>query len=341
MRIFKRFALYVACIVLVAALLSAALIVPWLHTPTDAHDQALRARLAGQIDTLLIGQSYAMNGIVPQKLDERLGTHTYNLSGSLMPLHGQIYMVKKELSRNPVKNVLIEITPDTFTCDERTTYGNGDSYVVARLDSLSERLDYMLRCVPPEDWINVYARLLMLSARSAVNRLLGRTERIDEGNRGFSPLKAEDVTLSPERARAWKQGMSIFHAPREENIRAFEELIALCQQADCQVALIYTPVSHGKVWQLYDQDDFHRWALELAGAYGVPLFDFNLLKSRYELFSDENSFSDENHLSREGAQAFSEVMADVLCRARAGEDVSGLFYPSYQEAIRNSVYRGS
>ena len=37
-----------------------------------------------------------------------------------------------------------------------------------------------------------------------------------------------------------------------------------------------------------------------------------------ELFSDEGSFSDENHLSREGAEAFTEIMADVLCRYRAG-----------------------
>lgn len=340
MRIFKRFGLYVAGILLIVILLSAALLVPWLHSTDDFHDQSLREELAGTIDTLIIGQSYAMDGIVPQRLDERLGTHTYNLSGSLMPLHGQIYMVEKEFARNPVQNVLIEITPDTFTCDERTTYGNGDSYVVARLDSFSERLDYLLRCVPPADWPNIYARMMMLSMRSAINRLLGRAERIDAGNRGFNPQKAKNVALSPEHARAWKQGMSIFSNPREENIRAFEELIRLCQQAGCNVALIYTPVSHGKVWQLYDQDDFHHWAQGVADTYGIPLFDFNLLRARYELLSDEASFSDENHLSREGAEAFTEVMADVLCRVRAGEDVSPLFYPSYQEAIRASTYRG-
>jgi len=73
--------------------------------------------------------------------------------------------------------------------------------------------------------------------------------------------------------------------------------------------------------------------------YDIPLFDFNLLKSRYELFSDETSFSDDNHLSEEGAEIFSGVMADVLHRHRAGEDVSPLFYESYRDVIRNSVYR--
>lgn len=338
MRIFKRFVLYIACIVLVVSLVSAALIVPWLNTPTVFHDQSLRAKLAGQIDTLIIGQSYAMDGIIPKKLDERLGTRTYNLCGSLMPIYGQKYMVEKELSRNPIKNVYIEITPDTFTCDERKTYGNGDSFIVARLDSLPERLDYLIRCVPLEDWPNIYARMLMLSARSAVYQLLGKTERLDESNKGFNPQKAMDVTLDKEWARAWHRGMNIFNAPREENIREFEELIRFCQQAGCNVAMVYTPVSHGKVWQLYDQDSFHSWALEIAERYQIPLFDFNLLKARYELFSDETSFSDENHLSREGAEAFTEMMAVILERYRAGEDVSGFFYSSYEEAIRNSVY---
>lgn len=340
MPISKRFILYVVCIVLTAVLLSAALIVPWLHTPTDFHDQTLRAGLAGQIDTLIIGQSYAMNGIVPRKLDERLGTHTYNLSGSLMPIHGQQYMVAKELARNPIKSILIEITPDTFTNNERTNYGNGDSYVVARLDSWAERLDYMVRCVPLEDWPNIYARMLMQSTRFAADHLLGRSKPIDKANRGYDPLKAENVSLSRERARAWHQGMSIFNAPREENIRAFEGLIELCRQSGCQVALVYTPVSHGKVWQLYDQDDFHRWSLELAKKHGIPLFDFNLLKSRYALLSDEASFSDESHLSKEGAEVFSGVMADVLQRYLGGEDVSALFYSSYLEAISASVYQG-
>ena len=340
MRIFKRFGLYVLCIALTVALASAAFIVPWLHTPTDAHDQALRAKLAGRIDTLIIGQSYAMNGIVPQKLDERLGTVTYNLSGSLMPVYGQQYMLKKELARNPVRHVILEITPDTFTTDERMTYGNGDSYIVARLDSFSERLDYLIRCVQPADWPNIYARMLMLSMRSAAYRLLGRTELIDEANMGFSPLKAEDVSPDAAWARAYHQSMSVFREPLAENIREYEELIQLCKQAGCDVTIVYTPVSHAKVWELYDQDVFLSWARGIAEKHDVPLFDFNLLKARYELFSDATSFSDDNHLSREGAEVFSEVMADVLARYRAGEDVSPLFYDSYQEVIHDSVYWG-
>ena len=341
MRIFKRFGLYVLAVVLTVVLVSAALIVPWRNMPIEAHDHALRARLAGQIDTLIIGQSYAMNGIMPQKLDEKIGTQTYNLCGSLMPIYGQKYMVEKELARNPVKHVIVEITPDTFTSDERNTYGNGDSYIVARLDSLGEQLDYLLRHVQPTDWPNIYARMLMQSMRTAAYALLGRTELLDENNMGFIPLDAEDVSLDPDTARTNYVLMSIFNNPREENIREYEELIQLCKQAGCDVTLVYTPVSHAKVWQLYDQDAFYDWALQLAQKHDVPLFDFNLLKSRYDLFSDETSFSDENHLSGEGAEIFSGAMADVLLRHRAGEDVSPLFYVGYEEAIRDSVYWGS
>ncbi|MBR5302120.1 MAG: SGNH/GDSL hydrolase family protein [Clostridia bacterium] len=339
MRIFKRFTFYVLSVALVVVLASAALVLPWIHTPTDGHDQALRSRLAGQIDTLIIGQSYAMNGVVPAKLDEKLGTRTYNLSGSLMPIYGQQYMIEKELARNPVRHVLIEITPDTFTSDETQTYGNGDSYIVARLDSMAERLEYLLRHVQMTDWPNIYARSLLQSMRSAAYRLLGKAELIDESQMGFIPLPAKDVSLAPGSAAAQIQSMAIFHNPLEENMRKYESLIEACQRAGCDVTIFYTPVSHGKVWQLYDQDTFRTWANELAGKYGVPLFDFNLLRSRYELFTDEASFSDNSHLSGEGAQVFSGVMADVLARSRAGEDVSPLFYANYEDAIRSSIYK--
>lgn len=340
MRIFKRFALYLLSIALVVFLVSAAFIVPWLNTPTDDHDQALRAKLAGQIDTLIIGQSYAMDGIMPSVLDARLGTTTYNLSGSLMPLYGQKYMVEKEIARNPVKHVIVEITPDTLTTDESLTYGNGDSYIVARLDSLPEQLDYMIRCVQPSDWMSIYARMLLLSARSMVNRVMGNVELIDDANMGFNPQRVQDVSIDLEWARATVKTMAIFHNPLEENIKKLEELIEACQSAGCEVTLVYTPVSHAKIWQLYDQDVFYDWACSVAEKYGVPLFDFNLLKNRYELFSDSWSYSDDNHLSAEGAAVFTEVMADVLARSRAGEDVSPLFYGSYQEAIHESIYWG-
>ncbi|MBP3656198.1 MAG: SGNH/GDSL hydrolase family protein [Clostridia bacterium] len=340
MRIFKRFGLYVLSILLVVVLVSAAFMVPWLHTPTDAHDQALRGRLAGQIDTLIIGQSYAMNGIIPAVLDERLGTVTYNLSGSLMPIYGQAYMIEKELARNPVRHVLLEITPDTFTTDEHAAYGNGDSYIVGRLDSAAERLDYLVRCVQLEDWPNIYARMLLLSLRSAAYRLLGRAEMIDDANMGYNPQRAEDVSIDEDWARATHQAMSIFSDPLEANISRYEALLERCLAAGCEVTLVYTPVSHCKVWQLYDQDTFLQWARGLAAKHGVALFDFNLLKDRYTLFTDESSFSDDNHLSAEGAAVFSGVMADVLARHRAGEDVSSLFYESYREVIRDSVYWG-
>lgn len=338
MQTFKRFILYVLSIVLVVTLVSSAFIIPWLNTPTDAHDQALRSRLAGQLDTLIIGQSYAMDGIMPTKLDEKLGTVTYNLCGSLMPIYGQQYMLEKEMARNPIKHVLVEITPDTFTTDESMAYGNGDSYIFARLDSFTERLDYLIRCVQPTDWPNIYARVLLLSMRSAVNQILGRTELIDDANMGFNPQKAQDVSGDQEWAQAWHQGSSVFSNPLEENIKKYETLIESCLEAGCDVTLVYTPVCHAKIWQLHDQDIFLSWAKDLAAKYDIPLFDFNLLRNRYELFNDYTSFSDDNHLSAEGAAVFSEVMADILLRYRNGEDVSPFFYTNYQEAIRDSVY---
>ena len=338
MRIFKRFTLYILSIALVVTVVSAAFIIPWLNAPVDDHDQVLRARLAGQIDTLIIGQSYAMDGIMPGKLDEKLGTDTYNLSGSLMPVYGQKYMLEKELARNPVKHVLIEITPDTFTTNQRITYGNGDSYIVARLDSLAEQLEYMVRCVQPSDWPSIYARMLLLSMRFAVNQIFGNVELAEDANMGFNPQRGQDVSGDQAWAQAAYQSSSVFGNPIEENIQQYEDMIQMCLDAGCDVTMVYTPVCHAKIWQLYDQDTFLDWAHALGNKYDIPVFDFNLLSSRYELFNDYTSFSDDNHLSAEGAAVFSELMAEILFRYRNGEDVSHYFYPTYWSAIQDSVY---
>jgi len=176
--------------------------------------------------------------------------------------------------------------------------------------------------------------------KSAAYGILGQREIIDDSNMGFTPLQTKDIQLEPALARAQHQSMSIFNEPLEENIRKYEDLIECCQAAGCDVTLVYTPVSHAKVWQLYDQDAFYSWACDLADKYDVPLFDFNLLKDRYTLFSDRTSFSDDNHLSGEGAELFSGAMADVLARYRSGEDVSPMFYADYKEAIHESSYWG-
>lgn len=338
MRIFKRFLLYIAAVLLVVVTLSLLILIPWMNAPVDYHDQALRRQLAGQLDTLVIGQSYTMDSIIPGILDRKLGTSTYNLSGSLMPIYAQRFMAEKEIARNPIHYVLLEVTPDTFTNDETENYGNGDSYIIARLDSFGERLRYLREHVQLQDWPNVYARLMLLSLRSAVNGILGHPNSIVNEDRGFNPQRAKDVSLDPEIAPLVYLSSHIFGTERESNIREFESLIETCQKMGCEVILIYTTVSHAKVWQIYDQDEFRLWTQDLASKYNVPVFDFNLLRDRYSLFSDEYSFSDENHLSAEGAKVLSEAIADVLYRYRSGEDVSNLFFNTYWEAIQHSVY---
>ena len=132
MRIFKRFALYLLSIALVVMLVSAAFIVPWLNTPTDDHDQALRAKLAGQIDTLIIGQSYARDGIAPKILDEKLNTTTYNLSGSLMPIDGQQYMINKELAR---------FSPELAKRPQIVVANKIDASIEEQIDELTGRVE--------------------------------------------------------------------------------------------------------------------------------------------------------------------------------------------------------
>ena len=68
------------------------------------------------------------------------------------------------------------------------------------------------------------------------------------------------------------------------------------------------------------------------------MWDFNLYRGRYELFTDRTSYYDDYHLSTDGATVFTRLMADCVKRARAGEDFSEEFYSSYEAMKADSPY---
>ena len=65
---------------------------------------------------------------------------------------------------------------------------------------------------------------------------------------------------------------------------------------------------------------------------GVTMLDFNLYRDKQTLFPDETAYSDDTHMSAAGAADFSVLLAKTIAQWRAGQDVTGDFYPSYAAA---------
>ena len=71
---------------------------------------------------------------------------------------------------------------------------------------------------------------------------------------------------------------------------------------------------------------------------GCEMYDMNLAKDRYSLYHDDISFYDETHMSMAGAKAFTKALCDIVNKSRTGEDISPLFYKSYNEMKQDSPY---
>ncbi len=340
MRNSKRVLLSVVCFVLVFAILAALSLGIYYGSETLAiMDSRVRASLAGSLDRLMIGSSHAWNGFMPAVFDARLHSSSYNLSGGVFPMYAKNYFLQKELQRNPLKLVYIEISDDTLTRTNEHDYAEGDEIAIARLDSWGERLSYMKRFLSFNDCVNVYSRALLRGGQVAVAILQGKST-LDYAARGYYGKDGTDVSLSPEEAEREHNVDKITPADyRAENIEGLTTLMKTCRDAGIQPVIVVLPVSDTHLWKTEGEEEFRLWLEDYGREQGCRVYDFNLLRDRYELFSDKDSFRDGGHLSRRGAETFTTVFAELMEKAEQGEDISGRFFESYDELLQASPYQ--
>ncbi|MBR5109282.1 MAG: hypothetical protein IK099_03720 [Clostridia bacterium] len=340
MRNSKRVLLSLLCFIGIITLLSAVCLGLYYNTETlNIMDSRLRASLAGTLDRLMIGSSHAWNGFMPQVFDEALQCSSYNLSGGVFPMYAKELFLKKELSRNPIQTVYIEISDDTLTRTNASDYSEGDEIAIARLDSWGERFDYMRRFLSLNDCVNVYSRALLRGVQAGLT-LLRNKSTMNYADRGFYGKRTEDMRFTPEEAAERYQRDTVPVADyRQENIEQLRSVVQTCRELGAEPVFVVIPVSDSYLWEKAGMDGFRLWLTQFCGEMGCACYDFNLLRDRYALFSDQISYVNYTHMSATGAEAFTSAFARVVLSAERGEDVSPLFYGSYAEALLDSPYR--
>lgn len=301
-------------------------------------DGDLRKSLAGTIDCLVVGASFAMSGIEPKTLDEAMRVHSYNLSGMLVPMYARTMLAEKELARNPVKTVLIEVAFDAMLKNSADDHNQGDEPVIARLDSLSERIQYMRENLTPQECVNVFSRALNRCLQCWYNLAVG-SGGVDYEARGFVPVDPIDLTIPEDDVAAYYHAQTFtLDGYREENIEQLKELVAVCRKYGAEPVIINLVNSDHDNWETDQLALYHDWIAAFAQEQGCRFYDFNLIKARYDLFNDADCFCDINHLSTDSARVFSRLMGEVLLRAEEGIDVSDEFYESFDAMMEDSPY---
>lgn len=340
MRTFKKILLSIGIFTLSFCGLSWAAIQPYLSSKSAYyHDEEFRKQLSGQIDFVTIGASHALSGFVPAVLDSELDCNSYNLSISMIPMHARYAILEKEFSRNNIDTVVLEVSYDTLVRQVTNEYGMGEEPTIVRLGAFADRARYMFEYVSVDDWLNVYSHLFVEGVCYIGEKVTGNEMVTDFSQKGFKPKESNDVTIPPEELKIVHETNTYANDFYKESYEMFLKTINLCHENGARVIIAVVPVSDSQIWRYSNLEDFLEWGNSFAKEYDCEFYDFNLIRSRYDKFSDVDSYTDEEHLSESGAITFTKLLADVIKKTNSGVDVGTCFFGSYEEVRRQSPYQ--
>lgn len=342
MQIFKRVFVSVFSFVLILAVLSFSMISPMINYNDSYanYDAKLRKETAGQHDFIFIGDSDGMFAFYPSLFNKKTGRNSYNFSATDITLGTEYYIINKEIKRNPdVKNVVLQISYETFTKDPEVSKGEGDSMTIQRLDSFAERIEFLIKHVRVDDWLNIYSRLMASSVSfwQGVVEKRGFPEQSEAKNR-WEGVEAIDQTISVEAVEGLFNSQTINLDFRDDHKKEISRIIDLCNENSIDLMVVMVPVSNSLIWRLDNLDSFEKKAKQFFDEKNVEFYDFNLQKNRYSNVLDDKSFTDDWHASSFGAENFTNLFAEFYISHEKNQDVSCFFEGNYNTLKTKSPY---
>ncbi len=322
---FKR--AFVRCLIFLLAVMCVNAVICWPYFHGEVYhyqDGYVRDSLAGKLDLLICGASQAKRGISPAILNEELGCSSYNMGSPLMTMKSRYNLLKKELERNPVDTVIVELCYDTMVRDRDKVGREGDYYMLGRLTSPWERMAFFLDNARLEEYLEFYYDTLnrgIQSWKQWEHKKIGTSESYQ--TLGFVPLGSNAVAL-PER-EAWNRE-AILTQIVPENRLYLEKILELCREREIRAVMVCTPLSDGAILSYDALEEIQSFYLEIAGKWDCEYYNFSLYPNKSDLFPDSTAFYDRNHLSYAGAETFTRL----LCQVLRGEGET--FYESYAQA---------
>jgi len=321
---------------LIIVIISTIISYPYFHSETYHYQDAyVREQMAGDIDFIICGASQAQRGISSVLLDEELGVCSYNISSPLMTLMGRYYILEKEIERNPVDTVIVELCYDTLMRDRDEVSPEGEYYVLGRLKTPWERMEYFLKSARLDEYFDFYSDTLsrgLYAWRNLGNNQIGTSDKYV--SKGFEPLETHEILMPNESDYNQEE---ILINPAEENLKYLDEIFSLCKENNIRVIMVATPLADSAIMS-YDQlDTVHDIYKDISEKWNCEYYNFSLYKGKSELLKDSEAYFDRNHLSEKGAEIFTVVLADVIEKSMAGEDAYDLFYDSYEQAQLNEI----
>lgn len=338
-RIFVSAVVFISVILIVSGVIVSSLVnSEWEH----CFDIENRNKLSGTVELLICGASQGMNHYSTYVIDENLCT-CYNLSGPAMTWDARTYLLEEELMRNNVKYVIIDISHNSLMQEPTVS---GEYYALPRL-AKNDRLKYFFTNVDYANQYELYGKLMNEGTRYLISKILGEisflgTSSVDNcyyPDKGFRYNEnPNDITLSDDEIVSNYGIKTVGLDFSTENIENLQKMVDLCKQYGAQPIIIQSLESDRLNWEYTGMENLHNYLANFCQENDCIFIDGNLLVDRYTVFSDSESYADDQHLSGEGAVEFSMIICNIIKLIEADKDHSSMFYNSYDEMISDSPY---
>ncbi len=285
------------------------------------HDLEQLVQEHGRVDVLFVGSSVVRAAIDPRRFDAALSKQgqpaitSFNGGLSKMyPVGAKLYLEHVWLERAHPRFVLHGVREaELRSGQKRPTYLD-----YGRIEPL-----WRERSVLGRAQATLLAELQLLQYRGTMNTVLSRMKNgspwhIRESGerpsdvRGFRREKRPlAVNRRHASKRLWKYTGKQPRAKRYAiSMPALEAMQALCKRAGATYVLVNMPEHPERFGKRYGRatfDDYHRRVRAWADAHGVPFLD--VTDARLDAFADDRWYSDYHHLSPDGAQHFTDLLA--------------------------------
>ena len=187
----SRYTKIVSSIILLVSMLGVFLysigkvLTPVSYTTYYLHDVEKIKENGEDVDLIILGSSRSLKSFVPQVFEQEMGlSGALNASTAAQPIEGSYYALKELLKDFHSKYVVLSVVFNGFSGGIKTWYLQNKLLVYDRLSGLN-RLEYLVDCFKPEDYIySVYAYRFRnnLSSISEITKTTMRIENIHWNN---------------------------------------------------------------------------------------------------------------------------------------------------------------
>ncbi len=274
---------------------------------------ALNQVMSGQVNAeiLISGSSRALSHYDPRILQNLTGRSAYNIGQNASQIDFELVFLKTYLDHAAKKPGLVIQNLDLFSFE---TTKKGELYdpglYVPYLDD--SNLYQFIQQKEPDAWKCRYLPLYGYAVEDmrftwvwGLLRCAG-VQGPEDYFQGFNPRRATwNADFDSFRAGNLS-GVSYRIEP--EGVKCLEDLISLCQKNGIQIILVYSPEYYEMQKLERNRKEIMEKFHEVSEQFKVPLWDY----SGSPISSQQNYFNNSEHLNGEGAEVFSQDLAQRL-----------------------------